>query len=135
MKFVVDTNCLLRILPQNSKYRCIWDAFLRGEFKLCYSTDMLQEYEEVLSHFYSLAFANFVIDAILNAPHARQITIYYRWLLITADFDDNKFVDCAVSANADYIVTNDKHFNILKEIDFPPINVINITAFKSVLNL
>jgi len=135
MKFVVDTNCLLRILPQNSEYRCIWNAFLRGEFVLCYTTEMLQEYEEVLSRFYSSAFAKFVIDAILNAPHAKQITIYYRWLLITADFDDNKFVDCAVSANADYIVTNDKHFNILKDIDFPPVKVIDIITFKSVLKL
>ena len=135
MKFVVDTNCLLRILPQNSEYRCIWNAFLRGEFVLCYTTEMLQEYEEVLSRFYSSAFAKFVIDAILNAPHAEQITIYYRWLLITADFDDNKFVDCAVSASADYIVTNDKHFNILKDIDFPPVRVIDIIDFKSVLKL
>jgi len=135
MKFVVDTNCLLRILPQNSQYRCIWNAFLRGEFVLCYTTEMLQEYEEVLSRFYSSVFAKFVIDAILNASYAEQITIYYRWLLITADFDDNKFVDCAVSANADYIVTNDKHFNILKDIDFPPVRVIDIIAFKSVLKL
>jgi len=135
MKFVVDTNCLLRILPQNSKYRCIWNAFLRGEFELCYTTEMLQEYEEVLSRFYSPVFAKFAIDAILNAPNTEQITIYYRWLLITADVDDNKFVDCAVSSNADYIVTNDKHFNTLRDIDFPPVKVINIITFKSVLKL
>jgi len=135
MKFVVDTNCLLRILPQNSKYRCIWNAFLRGEFDLCYTTEIFQEYEEVLSHFYSSAFAKFAIDTILNAPNTEQITIYYRWLLITADLDDNKFVDCAVSANADYIVTDDKHFNILKDVDFPPVKVINIITFKNILKL
>ena len=48
--------------------------------------------------------------------------IHYNWRLITIDPDDNKFIDCAVAANADYLVTNDKHFNVLKEIDFPKVN-------------
>jgi putative PIN family toxin of toxin-antitoxin system len=134
MKFVVDTNCLLRILPQNSNYRCIWNAFLRGEFVWYYTTEMLQEYDEVLSRFYSAAFAKFVIDAMLNAPHAVQITPHFKWSLITADPDDNKFVDCALNAGADFIVTNDKHFNILKEINFPKINVVDIDAFKSIVS-
>ena len=133
MKIVFDTNCLLRILPKNSKYRCLWDAFVRDKFELCYTTEMLQEYEEVLSRFYSVAFANFVIDAILNAANAKQVTVFYKWLLITADPDDNKFVDCAISANADYIVTNDRHFNILNNIDFPKIKVVDIDVFKNVL--
>jgi predicted nucleic acid-binding protein len=93
----------------------------------------LNEYQEILTHYYSAELAKYVIDAILNASHAERITVYYKWNLITADPDDNKFSDCAISANADYIVSNDKHFNILKHIDFPRINVIDIDAFKSVL--
>jgi predicted nucleic acid-binding protein len=77
--------------------------------------------------------AKFIVDAILNASHAEPITVYYKWNLITADPDDNKFVDCAVSANVDFIVTNDKHFNVLKNIDFPQINVIDIDAFKKII--
>jgi len=56
--------------------------------------------------------------------------VKYKWNLITADPDDNKFVDCAVSANATYLVTNDRHFNVLRGIDFPIINVIDIDTFK-----
>jgi len=130
MKIVVDTNCLLRILPQNSKYRCIWNAFLCGKYELCYTTEILQEYEEVLSRFYSATFAKFVIDVILNSLHSEQIIVYYKWLLILADPDDNKFVDCAISANASYIVTNDKHFKVLEEIDFPKVNILTIEEFK-----
>ena len=54
--------------------------------------------------------------------------------LITADPDDNKFVDCALNAGADFIVTNDRHFNVLKNIDFPKINVIDIDTFKSIIS-
>ena len=49
--------------------------------------------------------------------------------LIKIDPDDNKFVDCAFAANATYIVSNDKHFDILKSIQFPSIDVIKIDEF------
>jgi len=35
--------------------------------------------------------------------------------------------------NANYIVTNDKHFNRLKDIDFPKINCVDIDLFKEIL--
>ena len=97
---------------------------------MCYTDEILNEYQEVLSHYYSDALAKYTVDAILNASHAKPITVYYKWQLIDADPDDNKFVDCAISANAVYIVSNDRHFNILRDIEFPKINVIDIDTFK-----
>jgi predicted nucleic acid-binding protein len=35
------------------------------------------------------------------------------------DQDDEKFADCAIVSNADYLVTNDRHFEVLKTIQFP----------------
>jgi len=125
MKIVVDTNCLLRILPKNSMYRCLWDAFMRGEFDICYTTEILAEYEEVISYFYSPKAAEFVVGVLLKSQNTIQITPYFKWSLIVADPDDNKFVDCALNAGADYITTNDRHFNILKSFSFPQIKVIN----------
>ena len=49
--------------------------------------------------------------------------------LIQIDPDDNKFVDCAICGNAEYIVSNDTHFNILKNIEFPKIKVVKIDEF------
>ena len=133
MKIVFDTNCLVKILLKKSNYRCLWDAFVCDKFELCYTTEILQEYEEVLSRFYSVAFTKFVIETILSAPNTNQITVYYKWNLITADPDDNKFVDCALTAGVNFIVTNDKHFNVLKDISFPKVNVIGIDSFRGVI--
>ena len=47
----------------------------------------------------------------------------------------NKFVDCAISANAHYIVTNDHHYDVLKDIDFPKVNVVNIQQFLSLIHI
>jgi predicted nucleic acid-binding protein len=38
-------------------------------------------------------------------------------------------VACAVAANAEYIVTNDKHFNPLKEIPWPKVEIIKLIDF------
>ena len=133
MRIVLDTNCLLVILPKNSQYRYLWDAFRQGKYTLCYSTETLQEYEELLIRFYSSDFASFTIEMLLKSPNVIQTVPYYKWYLITSDFDDNKFVDCALNAGTDYIVTNDKHFNILKDIDFPKINIIDIKVFKELI--
>ena len=43
--------------------------------------------------------------------------------------DDNKFVDCAVTADAAYIVTNDAHFNELDSIAFPKVEHMRIEDF------
>ena len=134
MRVVLDTNCLLVALPQISPYHCLWDAFQCGKFTLCYSAEILQEYEELLwrRHHSSLTIT-VIMELLLNSSNVYQVIPYYKWNLISADPDDNKFVDCALNAGADFIVTNDKHFNILKEIDFPPIKVIDIEGFKKIL--
>jgi len=67
----------------------------------------------------------------------RNIIFYipeFKWNFITADPDDNKFVDCAIAANADYIITNDAHFNILKNIAFPKVNVLTLQQFIELVN-
>ncbi|MBQ0075288.1 MAG: nucleotide-binding protein, partial [Prevotella sp.] len=57
------------------------------------------------------------------------IEVYYHFELIEADKDDNKFVDCAIKADAKYIVSNDRHFAVLKTIPFPHVEVIDIQQF------
>ena len=74
-----------------------------------------------------------ILNFILYSTNTVIITPYFRWNLISVDLDDNKFVDCALNAGADFIVTNDKHFNVLKNIDFPKINVIDIDTFKTII--
>lgn len=49
--------------------------------------------------------------------------------LITAAPDDNKFVDCAFAAGADYLVSEDNHFNILRTTPFPQLNHVTLDEF------
>ena len=54
-------------------------------------------------------------------------------LLSHIDKDDDKFVDCAITAGADYIVTEDSHFDHLKQIPFPQLNVLTLDEFNNLL--
>jgi len=134
MKVVLDTNCLLVALAQKSPYHCLWEAFRHRKFSLCYSTEILQEYEEVLLRYHSITTVFLTMEILLKSPNVIQNIPYYHWDLICADPDDNKFVDCALNVGADYLVTNDKHFNILKEIDFPTIEIVSIETFKKIIS-
>ena len=68
-----------------------------------------------------------VVNAIARHPQTIFRESYFRFhLLSNIDKDDDKFVDCAITAGADYIVTEDSHFDILLDIDFPRIDVIKL---------
>ena len=75
-----------------------------------------------------------MVEAIARLHTTEFQEVYIHFGLIDADPDDNKFVDCAVAADAEYIVTNDSHFNVLKHIDWPKLTVIAIKEFAEQLN-
>ncbi|MBR4136023.1 MAG: putative toxin-antitoxin system toxin component, PIN family [Bacteroidales bacterium] len=130
---VVDTNCLLRMIPLRSKYRPTWESFLDGKYFLCISNDIVSEYIEILTSKVSSTFAENIVGAILRSPFVRRFDPQFHFNLIEADPDDNKFVDCAIIANADFIVSEDSHFRVLKTISFPKVNVLTLDEFSEEL--
>lgn len=45
-KIVLYTNCLVMSLSAHNPYAEIWKKFVKGEYVLCVSNDILEEYEE-----------------------------------------------------------------------------------------
>lgn len=131
---VLDTNCLVQIISLHSPYRSAWQAFREGRYTLCVSNDILNEYSEILERVANAAVAHNVVNAIIRSPYTRKLDPHYRFGLIEQDPDDNKFVDCAIIANADYIVSEDTHFRVLEDIPFPHVSVIRLDDFLQDLN-
>jgi putative PIN family toxin of toxin-antitoxin system len=129
-KIILDTNVLLVSISSKSPYHCIFKKLIDGAYDIGITTEILMEYEEVIERKFNSEVAKDTIRTLLALPNAEKINVYYNWNLIEADSDDNKFVDCAVSANATGIVTEDKHFNVLRNVDYPNITVISIADFK-----
>jgi len=133
MRIVLDTNVfLVSVLPRH-KYWWIFQAILDGEYELLVSTEILTEYLEQCTKRYGLGTTEATLDFLLDLPNVELITPSFHWRLIYLDPDDDKFVDCAVAGNSDFIVTNDGHFNILKDVPFPKVETLRIDEFQQVL--
>lgn len=126
---VIDTNCLLQVIARKSPYRPIWDAFLEQRYQLCVTNEILDEYQEVLEQQITPTVAENIVLLILNMSNVLFVDPHFRMGLITADPDDNKFVDCAFAAGADYLVSEDRHFDVLRNTAFPKINLVTLDEF------
>ena len=132
-KIVLDTNCLIASLSRSGQYYPVWKGLQTGKYILCVSTDILEEYAEIITRKMSVNVAANVIHLLLESEFVELINTYFSLHLIEADHDDDKFVDCAFAANATYIVSDDKHYDILKDTSFPQLLVLKLKEFLGLL--
>jgi putative PIN family toxin of toxin-antitoxin system len=132
-KVVLDTNCLIASLSSKSENYLVWRALQQGEYVLCVSNDILEEYHEVIARLVTPEIADNVLAMLLESEFVELFDPSFHLGLIEVDPDDNKFVDCAFVANATYIVSNDTHFDVLSKIKFPQIFVLRLAEFIQTL--
>lgn len=114
MTVVIDTNVLLVSISSKSESHSIFQSIMNREIELAVTQDILFEYEEIISRHIGIEAATNLIKALARLPNVNKINTYYFWQLINKDPDDNKFVDCAVAANAQYLVSDDSDFRIFE---------------------
>jgi uncharacterized protein len=134
MRIVLDTNSFISCIGKKSPYRSVFDAFLKKQYELCVSTEILLEYEEIFLKKWGEEVTSNLLARIMIAENIVFQTSYFQFNLITLDPDDNKFVDIYISSNADYLVSNDKHILALIKSDFPPVNAITLQEFTKLLS-
>ena len=132
-RLVLDTNTLIQCVSRRSRYHELWLSLLDGRNQLCVTTEISAEYAEILERKTTNTFAALVLDVITNNPYTLFITPYFKFNVITADPDDNKFVDYAVAANAHFIVTDDHHYDVLLDLDFPKVSIIKLDEMMHLL--
>lgn len=133
-RIVLDTNVLLVSISNRSRLHWVYEGFLAGRFVLCITTEVLAEYAEIITRHMGKSVCDTTLEAITSAPNIRFISPTYRFNLLT-DPDDNKFVDCAIAANALCIVSHDRDFLPLREIEFPRVIVIDTVEFRELLTV
>ena len=131
---VLDTNCLLQALGAHSKYRKVWTSFLEGEYTLCVSNEIMHEYEEILKRSSSPRASTMFMMVMNYSKNVLTKDPYFKFGLIKKDPDDNKFVDCAIACNADYIVTDDSHFEEATSSPFPLVRTKHLDDFLQELS-
>lgn len=124
MTVCLDTNVFLQIFGRKQPYHQILRALLDGRLTLAVSNEILLEHQEVTVKL-SGAERWRNVEALLELldqlhGNIRQIEPQFRFPIITADPDDNKFCDCAIVAEVDFVVTDDAHFAVLESAGYKP---------------
>lgn len=133
MKVVLDTNCFISCIGKQSAYRNVFDAFLRGDIILCFSTEILLEYEEVFMSKWGSDVTQNLLARLVRVENVEYTNIFFNFDAVEKDKDDNKFADVYLSANADLLVSNDASLISLNGKEFPPFHVITLQAFSRML--
>ena len=124
MRVCLDTNVLLQLFGSPAPLAPIRTALLAGRLELALSTEILLEYEEVITRLSGAVRwqQTMSLFEVLGRLHGtiRRVEPTFRFRVITADPDDNKFVDCAIVAEADFVVTADRHFAALAGAGYRP---------------
>ena len=88
------------------------------------STEVLLEYEEVLTRLSGPGqwrkLARLMDLADLTDSNMLRVIPSFHFNIIRTDPDDNIFTDCAVTAGADYLITDDQHFSALRNAGYKP---------------
>lgn len=133
LKVVLDTNVLIDAIPEWSPHRVIMDALLDDRYDAVVNTEIFKEYEEKIAERFDQEVAEWALDIFRILPNVFEQEVWFNFHLIVNDPDDDKFADCAFAANAHYIVTNDRHFNVLKQLQFPQIGLLKTEEFAAML--
>jgi len=94
-------------ISERSKLHWVFQKLLEKQYELCVSTDILSEYAEIIEQHMGKETSESTMGVIENLNNITLITKYYQFQLLK-DEDDDKFVDCAIAANADFIVSHDQ---------------------------
>ena len=118
-RVVVDTNVFVSGLLKGVTTRPVILAFRRGLFQLVMSDPLLDELFEVLSRekFRPFFDGSEIIELRLLVEQKAEVVGIEKKVELCRDPKDNVVLECAVAADADFIVTNDKDLLVLGGIE------------------
>ena len=132
MRVVFDTNIYVSAfaIPGDRAEEAYLHA-LRGRFELLTSVPILTETATVLQSKFDGAEVKTrgMMQAISRVAHILRITSR---LPVVADEPDNRILECAIQAHADFIVTGDRHLLTLKH--FEGVKIIGLAVVLELLS-
>jgi len=115
LKVVFDTNVYISAILTSGTPRKILNLEREGKFNLFISEPVLLEVERVLR--LKVKLDSFKISIILDS--IRDISIFvspsFTLSVVERDKSDDRILECALEAKADYIISGDSHLLSLKE--------------------
>ena len=132
LRIVLDTNVLISVVVYGGNPRKILKAAISGAFGISVSETLIQELQDVLQRPQFGLGVQFIQNTVAELTSiAEWVAPAKHHLLVKDDPSDNLVLDCAVAADADYLVTGDKHLLQLQKCG--TVKILNPQQFMDVL--
>lgn len=135
VKVVLDTNVIISAaLSSDGNPGIIFEMLISGMIKNFTTQEIIDEVREVLerpriSELLLLKDKEFILSTYETLSEKIEPSITLN--LVQSDPDDNKFIDCAVNAAVNYLISGDSH--LLKLNDVQGIKIVSPTEFIQVM--
>ena len=127
MRIVIDTNVLISGIFFGGFPRKVINAVISNKVQACCSDVILDEYYRTIQEVFERKQGFY--DSAMLSPFVKNLEMIHvkTNLSLSRDPDDNKFVECAVDANALYIVSGDNDLLVLE--NYKGIQIITAKTF------
>lgn len=131
MKVVFDTNIFISafVIPGGKAEEAYLNA-LRGDFHLCSSVPILTEIAQKLREKFGWE-QDRITRLLKTIAKVATVVKPQPHLHLLADDPDNRILECAIAAEASFIVTGDKHLLSLKHLQ--NIEIVRLSDFLEIL--
>ncbi len=127
MKIVFDNNIYISafVIPGGNAEKAYLHA-IDGDFELCTSVAILTELARKLDEKFGWEKQK-IVQLITSIGNLATVFKTTPWLKVVSDDPDNRILECAIKAEADFLVTGDKHLLKLRNYgNFEIIKLSNI---------
>lgn len=131
MKVVFDTNIYISafVIPGGNAEKAYLHA-IEGDFELCTSVAILTELARKLDEKFGWGKRE-IAQLITSISNVATVLKTAPWLKVLSDDPDNRILECALKAEANFLVTGDKH--LLKLRSYENCKIIKLSAFLRML--
>jgi uncharacterized protein len=132
LRVTPDTNILVSgLVFRRGKPHQLLRMALDGVVSIIVSQAIIDETMGVLARKFGASIDDIAEAKAIIADAARTITPTVQLDVVKEDPPDNRILECAVTAGADYIITGDKDLLRLRRYD--SINIITVSEFLELL--
>jgi uncharacterized protein len=134
VKAVLDTNVLLSALLFRGTLAKIAELWKEGTITPVFSRETFEEFNTALTY-PKFSLSNDEIKAIIEEevlPYCDVTDITEKIEGVCSDPDDDKFISCAVSASADFIISGDKALIAVKK--YKSVKIIKPSDFLNLIS-
>lgn len=134
IRAVLDTNVVISAIIFGGNPRRVLNLAIEGKISLFFSEPIFEEIREILGG-RKFQFTSPQLAAVERELEAISETVYpdESVSVVQDDPDDDLFIECALAADADYIISGDRHLLDLKR--YGKIKIVNAVEFIEVVAL